>query len=112
MEMPASACMPVSASVNVAAPSARWHRFQPHAPRTLTVGAGFVNKVTEVEEGGPGGQVLNEPLMGGGEQSGTVSVIQSVCQPSFVKSLLDPIRREMGPEAAVPRCRGRTCDGW
>lgn len=33
--------------------------------RTLTVGAGFVNKVTEVEEGGPGGQVLNEPLMGG-----------------------------------------------
>lgn len=31
-------------------------------PRTLTVGARFVNKVAEIEQGGPGGQVLNEPL--------------------------------------------------
>lgn len=28
----------------------------------LTVGAGFVDKIAEVEQGGPGSQVLNEPL--------------------------------------------------
>lgn len=28
----------------------------------LTMGARFVNKVAEVEQGGPGGQVLNKPL--------------------------------------------------
>lgn len=59
METSASALMPVSAVL-----SARWRRFQPHVARTLTVGAGLVNKVAEVEQGGPGGQVLNEPLRG------------------------------------------------
>lgn len=66
MEMSASALMPVSAVL-----SARWRQFQPHVARTLTVGAGFVNKVAEVEQGGPGGQVLDEPLRG--KQSRTLA---------------------------------------
>lgn len=76
--------MPVSTSVSVAALSARWPFVQTHAPCALTVGAGFVNKVTEVEEGGPGGQVLNEPLVGGGERAKRNSVSQSVSLPTFI----------------------------
>lgn len=36
----------------------------------LTVRAGFVDKVAEVEQGGPGGQVLNEPLRKRNKNSG------------------------------------------
>lgn len=46
----------------------------------LTVGAGFVNKVTEVEQGGPGGQVLNEPLRKRMKQQCTVSVVSQAVE--------------------------------
>lgn len=38
----------------------------------LTMRAGFVDKIAEVEQGGPGGQVLNEPLREGGKPQFTV----------------------------------------
>lgn len=76
MEVWASARMPASAVL-----SARWRRFRPRVARTLTVGASFVNKVAEVEQGGPGGQVLNEPLKG----ENAAEQRQSVRQASSVK---------------------------
>lgn len=38
----------------------------------LTMRASFVDKIAEVEQGGPGGQVLNEPLREGGKPQFTV----------------------------------------
>ena len=44
--------------------------FTGHSSSALTVRAGFVDKVAEVEQGGPGSQVLNEPLRKTNENSG------------------------------------------
>lgn len=89
MEMPAAARMRVRTSVSVPVLFARWLDFPPvrgvcHC--VLTVGAGFVNKVTEVEQGGPGGQVLNEPLRKRLKQQRTVSVVSQAAErfsPTF-----------------------------
>lgn len=84
MEMPAAARMLARTSVSVLVLFARWLYFPPprlqSVSRVLTVGAGFVNKVTEVEQGGPGGQVLNEPLRKRMKQQRTVSVVSQAVE--------------------------------
>lgn len=76
-EMPASVCMHVCTCISVCTvtcpiPPARWlivfvsscffFALPDECHIFLTVRAGFVDKITEVEQGCPGGQVLNEPL--------------------------------------------------
>lgn len=97
MEAWASARMPASAVL-----STRWRRFRPRVARTLTVGASFVNKVAEVEQGGPGGQVLNEPLNG----ENAAEQRQSVCQINafviFDQTTADTSRRGGGGISKPP----------
>lgn len=78
-DMPASVCMHVCTCVSAcdhvqSLLFARWLSLSLSLPAAIfciawhcvvvvfTVGTGFVDKIAEVEQGGPGSQVLNEPL--------------------------------------------------
>lgn len=48
----------------------------------LTVRAGFVNEIAEVEQGGPGSQVLNKPLT---REKSQKSVLQGMVERNLIK---------------------------